>query len=56
MLNDSSQYWKSTFDNINLCNCDRENIHDDVKEKDVLNERVNNREELSDSNNCIIII
>jgi hypothetical protein len=36
MLNDSSQYWKSTFDSMKLCNCDRSNIIEEEKEDDVV--------------------
>jgi hypothetical protein len=32
MLNDSSQYWKTTFNNITSCSCDRQNIVEEEKE------------------------
>ncbi len=40
MLNDSSQYWKTTFDNI-ACNCDRENIVEEEKEDEMVVDKIN---------------
>jgi hypothetical protein len=42
MLNDSSQYWKTTFNNITSCNCDRENIvEEDKEEEDIIVNKIN---------------
>jgi hypothetical protein len=40
LLNDSSQYWKSTFDNI-ACNCNMENIIEVEKEEDIVVDKIN---------------
>ena len=40
MLNDSSQYWKTTFDNI-ACNCDRVNIVEEEKEDEMIVDKIN---------------
>ena len=48
MLNDSSEYWKSTFNNIGMCNCDRDNLEEQKDE--VTNLDKNNTEQVTKSN------